>query len=113
MSREFGHLTVTAVEPTDEAKNMEHALMTTKELKDVQFSWAKEKLEDFRSGPGGGQKHHVICAIHSLYYMSDLENSLNYLLSAIEEGGILIVCLVSGNSLFRFYLYVPFDIGPT
>ena len=106
MSREFGHLTVVAVEPTDKAKDMNQALTTTKELKDVQFSWAKEKLDDFRSGPRGGQKHHVISIIHTLYYMSDLEDSLNYLLSAVEEGGILIVCLVSGKSLFIFYLLV-------
>ena len=108
MSRDFGHLTVVAVEPTDKANDMNQAIMTTKELKDVQFSWAKEKLDDFRSGPHGGQKHHVISTIHSLYYMSDLEDSLNYLLSALEEGGILIVCLVSGKSSLMFNFVCTF-----
>ena len=103
--REINRVTCTVVEPTNEAAIMKHVLETSPDLNDVKFSWRHEKLEDYAIGPFGGQKHHVISAIHSLYYMNDLENQLRCLLSSLEEGGFLFAVLESGKVLLPLFLY--------
>ena len=100
LSREFDHMTCTAIEPSSEGRKTEDALRTTDETKNVKFSWRQEKLEDYRRGCHG-DKYHVISAIHCFYYLDDMESNLGYLMSSIEKGGILIIVHCTGMQ----YLY--------
>lgn len=46
-------------------------------------------------------KFHFISAIHSLYYIEDIEKNVLNLIDCLEDGGILLIILTTGKNKGR------------
>ncbi|XP_071507454.1 histamine N-methyltransferase-like [Diadema antillarum] len=67
----------------------------------IDFDLRQETLEVYRqkqSEMGVHPKYHFISAIHSLYYVDDLNDTIRYLHDCLEEGGILLVIALADSS---------------
>ncbi|XP_072168466.1 histamine N-methyltransferase A-like [Diadema setosum] len=54
------------------------------------------------------EKFHLISAIHSLYYLGQIEESMEQLLAALKENGILLLQIASGRTAFaKLWKVVP------
>ncbi|XP_072030215.1 histamine N-methyltransferase-like [Amphiura filiformis] len=69
--------------------------------KEVIYDWREQTLEEYMEGVKElekGVKYHFISAIHSLYHMTNPEESLEFLYDQLEENGILLFALASEKS---------------
>ena len=88
------------VDPSEEllAKYKELALSKADQLRGVTWDWRQQTLEEYEKA-GDLTKFHFISAVHSLYYVDDLEGSLLYLYDRLLPDGMLLVILISGRSV--------------
>ncbi|XP_072043134.1 histamine N-methyltransferase-like [Amphiura filiformis] len=79
--------------------------------KEVIYDWREETLENYMEGvkeSGTDVKYHLISAIHSLYFMTNPEETLGFLYDRLEDDGILIIELASEKSIVsRIALAIP------
>ena len=96
----FPRITNRVVEPVDEQHVKYRALIESQasELQGVNFEWRHQTIEQYEKA-GDSTKFHFIIAMHVLYYLDNLEDSLVYLFSILEPGGVIMVVIVSGTLL--------------
>ncbi|XP_072043400.1 histamine N-methyltransferase-like [Amphiura filiformis] len=66
--------------------------------KNVTYDWNVQTLEEYMEEMKGF-KYHLISAIHSLYHMTNPEESLGFLYDQLEENGNLLIVLRSEKSV--------------
>ena len=94
----FPRINNRVVEPLQEMMVKYKALAQSKshQLQDVSFDWRLQTLEQYEK-TGDLARFHFISAVHSVYYLSDLESSLAYLYDRLEPGGVMVITLISGT----------------
>ncbi|XP_072044375.1 histamine N-methyltransferase-like [Amphiura filiformis] len=79
--------------------------------KEVIYDWREETLEEYMEGvkeSGTVVKYHFISAIHSLFYMTNPEETLGFLYDQLEDNGILLIVMASEKSIAsRIALAIP------
>ncbi|XP_072165797.1 histamine N-methyltransferase B-like [Diadema setosum] len=84
------------------------------EFAGIDFDLRQETLESYRQkqkATGMHPKYHFISAIHSVYYLDDLKDTIQYLHDSLEEGGMLLVIVLSDTSGWwrlwqRYFLFL-------
>lgn len=67
----------------------------------IEFDLRQLGIDEYRSQEGDQpRKYHFISTIHSLYYAEDHKDTIRYLYDCLEEGGILLIIVVSGERQF-------------
>eukprot|EP00057_Strongylocentrotus_purpuratus_P032196 XP_786900.1 PREDICTED: histamine N-methyltransferase A [Strongylocentrotus purpuratus] len=62
----------------------------------IEFDLRQLGIDEYRSQEGDKpRKYHFISAIHSIYYAEDHKDTIRYLYDCLEEGGILLIIVVS------------------
>ncbi|XP_070553905.1 histamine N-methyltransferase-like [Ptychodera flava] len=91
-----------AVEPTTDHVEKYQSLFRAKQhlLEGVETEWREQTLEGFKKSVGSSVSYHFISAIHSLYYVDDYRASLRYLYDMLEDGGVMLIVVVSDDSGF-------------
>ncbi|XP_070553907.1 histamine N-methyltransferase-like [Ptychodera flava] len=91
-----------AVEPTTDLMDKYRSLFRVKQhlLEGVETEWREQTLEGFKNTVGYSVSYHFISAIHSLYYVDDYRASLRYLYDMLEDGGVMLIIVVSDDSGF-------------
>ena len=89
------------VEPAEDQIVQYKALAQSRahELQGVSFDWRQQTTDQFTEA-GDATKFHFISAIHSIYYVDDVDSSLMYLYDRLEPGGTMLVITVSGILCF-------------
>ncbi|XP_072017845.1 histamine N-methyltransferase-like [Amphiura filiformis] len=92
-----------AVEPAAGQIKLYKELVTTMadKLDGITIDWRKQGLDEFRKAKvarGDTTKYHFISAIHSLYYVDDMEDSLKWLYEQLEDGGMMLIITLSDDS---------------
>ena len=96
------HATIqtTVVEPAaDHIERFQSLASTGGDLSEVAWDWRRQTLEEYREHRkdiSDASKFHLILAIHCLYYVDDLEQSILDMMSCLEDGGLLVIMLVTG-----------------
>ncbi|XP_072177887.1 histamine N-methyltransferase-like [Diadema setosum] len=108
----------TVVDPSSEMTSRYNDLVQQKRssLSGVRCSFVNALVQDFLAELGasetGGQskkRFHFIHAIHSLYYMDELERAISELYWALEEGGIMLISVMpDDHTLRRLWNRFPF-----
>ncbi|XP_072043394.1 histamine N-methyltransferase-like [Amphiura filiformis] len=83
------------VEPNKDFINQHKTRVLQNELKGVTYEWREERVEEFMTSLKENEKYHFITAIHSLYYVHNLEEILGFLYDKLEENGILLTVLTT------------------
>ncbi|XP_038078813.1 histamine N-methyltransferase B-like isoform X2 [Patiria miniata] len=88
----------TVVDPSQTQLDLYKDLIKEKapELDGVQYDWHAKTLAQYRHSSeesGDRTKFHFISALFCLYYEADLYSSLEYLLSRLEPGGVLLAAM--------------------
>ncbi|XP_022103963.1 histamine N-methyltransferase-like [Acanthaster planci] len=101
----FPRINICAVEPLQEQLVKYQALTKSKtsDLRGVNFEWRQQTIEEYEKVEEP-TKFHFIVAVHSVYYFDNLEDSLMYLHSILEPGGVTVVVIMSDDSgYFRYW----------
>ena len=95
----FPKIHACALEPREEPLRLyqQKIAKNTSQLHGVKFDWQNCTIEEYMDTQGNMRKYHFISAIHSIYYMKDLKNTLDYLYDILEPGGILLVEVATGR----------------
>ncbi|XP_071956497.1 histamine N-methyltransferase A-like [Antedon mediterranea] len=66
----------------------------------VSFEWRQQTLQQFRQETQDQpmKKYHFIMLFHVLYYYQDLADVLKYLMSILEDGGMILAMMESDDS---------------
>ncbi|XP_033637198.1 histamine N-methyltransferase-like [Asterias rubens] len=85
----------------------------TAQLTDISYDWRAETLDAYlENGENDGAKFHFISALHSIYYASDMQAAIKDLYGRLEDGGILLMVVISDKSGFgRFGSNFPLMWG--
>ncbi|XP_022103974.1 histamine N-methyltransferase-like [Acanthaster planci] len=101
----FPRINIRAVEPLQEQLVKYQALTKSKtsDLRGVNFEWRQQTIEEYEKVEEP-TKFHFIVAVHSVYYFDNLEDSLMYLHSILEPGGVIFIDMKSDDSgLVRYW----------
>ncbi|XP_041455690.1 histamine N-methyltransferase B-like [Lytechinus variegatus] len=91
------------LEPAAKQLEMYRSLVESKktDLGGIEFDLRQCGMDEYRAQVGDQpSKYHFISAIHSLYYAKDHKDTIRYLYDCLEEGGILLIIVVSDVSGF-------------
>ncbi|XP_071479251.1 histamine N-methyltransferase-like [Diadema antillarum] len=69
----------------------------------IDFDLREDTLDGYRrklNETGVHPKYHFISAIHSVYYVDDLNDTIRYLHDCLEDGGMLLIIVVGDTSGF-------------
>ncbi|XP_072024605.1 histamine N-methyltransferase-like [Amphiura filiformis] len=93
----------TVIEPSDQMIQKYRQLVTSqqKSLSGVVFDWRQQKYADYHQDcqqAGEVTKFHFIHAIHSLYHVPNVDETLGALYDRMEDGGVLLVIITSEKS---------------
>ena len=98
--QKYPRITNCVVEPAVDQIVQYKALVQSKgrELQGVNFDWRQQTMDQYREADSDGAKFHFINAVHSMYYVEDLDSSLTYMYDLLEPGGKLLIITISGKS---------------
>ncbi|XP_071942841.1 histamine N-methyltransferase A-like [Antedon mediterranea] len=100
--REWPEITDTVVEPDLSYINKykDLAVKKTELIDGVSFEWRQQTLQQFRQENQNQpvKKYHFIMAIHALYFFEDLPDVLKYLISILEDGGMILAMISCDDS---------------
>ena len=101
--QQFPRINNRVVEPAPDQLVQYKALVQSKahELHGVSCDWRQQTIEEYEQA-GDLTKFHFISAVHSIYYVDDVEGSLMYLYNHLEPGGIMLVIIISGINFNLF-----------
>ena len=94
------------VEPAEDQIVQYKALAQSRahELRGVSFDWRQQTIQQYEEA-GDATKFHFISAIHSIYYVDDVDSSLMYLYDRLEPGGIMLVIIISGTVFRMIHMF--------
>ncbi|XP_071810616.1 histamine N-methyltransferase-like [Apostichopus japonicus] len=99
--KKFPSISNTVVEPNPDHIVEYKKLVDSKSFgSDVDFNWRQQTWQEYYKEcqqPNKVKKFHFISAIHSLYYVEDPEATILDIVSCLDEGGILLLVLISEN----------------
>ena len=95
----FPKIHACALEPLQEPLKLyqQKTAKNPSQLHGVKFDWHNCTIEEYMDTQVNMRKYHFISAIHSIYYMKDPKNTLEYLYDILEPGGILLVEVATGR----------------
>ncbi|XP_072169625.1 histamine N-methyltransferase-like [Diadema setosum] len=99
----------TVIEPAASQLDMYRKLIADgkEQFAGIDFELHQDTLDEYRrklSETGVHPKYHFICAIHSVYYVDDLIDTIRYLHDCLEDGGMLLIVIISDTSgTWRFW----------
>ncbi|XP_033628191.1 histamine N-methyltransferase-like [Asterias rubens] len=98
--QKYPRITNCVVEPAVDQIVQYKALVQSKgrELQGVNFDWRQQTMDQYREADSDGAKFHFINAVHSMYYVEDLDSSLTYMYDLLEPGGKLLIITISDDS---------------
>ncbi|XP_071477821.1 histamine N-methyltransferase-like [Diadema antillarum] len=108
----YSRIEYTVIEPAEEPMREFQALVQEREADfgKVDFVWCNETFDDYRrrqtadSQPG----FHLVHAIHSLYYVDDLRQGVEFLQEKLVGSGVLCVILLSEEAgIYRVWDRYP------
>ena len=101
--QQFPRINNRVVEPAPDQLVHYKALVQSKaqELHGVSCDWRQQTIDQYEKA-GDLTKFHFISAVHSIYYVDDVEGSLMYLYNHLEPGGIMLVIIISGINFNLF-----------
>ena len=67
------------------------------QLRGVEFEWQNCTIEEYMDTKSNTKKYHFISSIHSIYYMKDLKDTLQYLYDLLAPDGILLIEVATGK----------------
>ena len=88
------------LEPAAKQLEMYRSLVEKKksDFQGIEFDLRQLGIDEYRAQECDQPRtFHFISAIHSLYYAQDHKDTIRYLYDCLEEGGILLAVLVSGE----------------
>ena len=97
--RRFQRITNLAIEPLEGLSVQYQALIQAKVqvLQGVKFDLRQQTIEQYEKA-GDSTKFHFISAVHSVYYLNDVDKSLMFLYNRLEGGGLILLIILSGGS---------------
>ncbi|PIK45298.1 putative histamine N-methyltransferase A [Apostichopus japonicus] len=102
--KKFPSIANTVLEPAADHIEEYKKLLESKGFgSDVDFNWRQQTWDEYYKEckqVNQIKKFHFISAIHSLYYVEDLESTILDLINCLEEGGVLLMIAVSDDSGF-------------
>ena len=98
LSQRFARISVRVVEPLEEQLVKYKGLVKSKarELQGVHFDWRQQTLEQYEKA-GDQTTFHLMSAVHSVYYLEDLQSSLMYLYNHLTPGGMMVLVINAGK----------------
>ncbi|XP_072169626.1 LOW QUALITY PROTEIN: histamine N-methyltransferase A-like [Diadema setosum] len=103
----------TVIEPAASQLDMYRKLISSgkEEFAGIDFDLHQDTLDGYRrklNETGVYPKYHFISAIHSVYYVDDLNDTIRYLHECLEDGGMLFIVVISDTSgTWRFWKRYP------
>ncbi|XP_071479261.1 histamine N-methyltransferase-like [Diadema antillarum] len=103
----------TVIEPTASQLDMYRKLIADgkERFAGIDFDLHQDTLDDYRrklNETDVHPKYHFISAIHSVYYVDDLNDTIRYLHDCLEDGGMLLIVIISDTSgTWRFWKRFP------
>uniref|UniRef100_UPI00358EE996 uncharacterized protein n=1 Tax=Myxine glutinosa TaxID=7769 RepID=UPI00358EE996 len=103
LKSQFQAVQNTVLEPAESQLQMYRELVAQNrdQFAGIDFDLRQETIDGYRKKQkeaGTQPKYHFISAIHSLYYVEDHTDSIGYLYDCLEEGGILLIIVISGRN---------------
>eukprot|EP00057_Strongylocentrotus_purpuratus_P033764 XP_792696.1 PREDICTED: histamine N-methyltransferase [Strongylocentrotus purpuratus] len=99
------------VEPGEKQLEKYRSLVESKksEFEGIEFDHRQLSIDEYRALEGNhSSKYHFINAIQSLYYADDFNDTIRYLYDCLEEGGILLITIISDISgSWRLWNHFP------
>nr|XP_054771834.1 histamine N-methyltransferase A-like [Lytechinus pictus] len=99
------------VEPAEKMLDIYRALIdgNKSDFEGIEFDLRQLGIDEFRAQEGDHPaKYHFISTIQSLYYAADFEDTIRYLYDCLEEGGIMLIIIVSDTcGSWRLWNRVP------
>ncbi|XP_071949567.1 histamine N-methyltransferase A-like [Antedon mediterranea] len=98
----WSKVTHTVLEPNSDLLDQfkELAAKEKDNLPGVSFDWKQKTVEEFKQESADQtSKYHFIMVVQSIYYVDDLEGILKYLTSLLAKGGMMVIVMVSENSV--------------
>ncbi|XP_063954980.1 histamine N-methyltransferase-like [Lytechinus pictus] len=105
ISMRYKRIHHTVVEPVKSfIERYQSLLLTEDAVKDIQFDWKEQTMQTFQKDreeqKGGKQPNnfHFISAVHSLYYASDMEDTIRFFYDLLDDGGVLMIAVTTDQS---------------
>ena len=102
MKSSFPTIRACVIEPSSDLLSEYQRNVIKDPLPGVTFEWKNETFQSYTISRQNGseRKYHFISVIHSIYYLSNLEEALGCLHNMLAPGGILLIAVVSGIFFF-------------
>ena len=65
-------------------------------LRGVDFEWRQQTFNEYRESAKDEDKYHFVSSLSSIYYLGDIDKSIKNVCNEMDNGGILLIMLMSG-----------------
>ena len=99
LKRNFPTVRACVLEPSSVLLDEYQKNVDRNPLPGITFDWKNQIFEKYTISRQNSfeSKYHFISAIHSIYYINNLEEALRNLYDMLAPGGILLIAVISGT----------------
>ncbi|XP_072047091.1 histamine N-methyltransferase B-like [Amphiura filiformis] len=94
LKTKFSRISTTIIEPnTKLSKYQEMVRQKSSDITGIEYIWHNQTFQEFVTSMEAGQKYHFITIVHAMYYLGEVEETVQTFYELLEPGGMIFMVI--------------------
>ncbi|XP_072046730.1 histamine N-methyltransferase-like [Amphiura filiformis] len=101
LKTKFSLISATVIEPNTQqlSKYQDMVRQNSSDITEIEYKWRNQTFQEFVRSTETGKKYHFITIVHAMYYVGEVEESVQTFHELLEPGGMIFMVLTADTGM--------------